>query len=91
LRLDAIIAAKLAYAIMMQDGGIGGYVQGTMTRDELPDEVVPCLHYILRLTDVFGALLVRMQLGPSPSLPQGDQAGLSGGATGHHERIVGPL
>jgi len=76
---------------MMQDGGVGGHVQGAVTRDELPDEVVPCFYHILRLTDVFGALFVRMQLGPSPSFPQGNQASLSGSAAGHHERIVGPL
>jgi len=76
---------------MMQNGGIGGHVQGTVTRDKLPDEVVPCLHHILWLTDILGALLMRMQLGPSPSLPQGDQTGLSGGAAGRHEWIVGPL
>lgn len=75
----------------MQYRGVGRYVQGAVARDELPDEVIPRLHYVLRLANVLGALLVRVELGPAPGLPQSDQTGLDGSAAGHDERIVGPL
>lgn len=75
----------------MQDRGVRRHVQGAVTRDELPDEVVARLDHVLRFANVLGALFVRMQLGATTRLPQGDQACLGGRAAGHHERIVGPL
>lgn len=42
-RLDAVVSAKLTDSVVVHDGGVRGHVECTVTRHELPYEVVPHL------------------------------------------------
>jgi len=66
--LDAVVAAELAHAVVVEDGGVGRHVEHALAGHVLPHKVVSRLHHLLRLADVLGALLVRMQFGASPRL-----------------------
>lgn len=91
LCLYTIIAAEFADPIVVQNRGVRGNVQRPVSRDKLPDKVIASLDNVLRLADVFRALLVRVQFRSASGFPQGDQTSLYRRPTGHHERIVRPL
>ena len=75
----------------MKYRGVGRYVEGTMTGNEFPDEVIASFDDVARLADVFGALLVRMKLRASTSFLEGDETRFRGAFATANKRIVRPL
>lgn len=62
LGFDTVIATELADPVVMEQSNIGGDIQCTMPRDELPDEVVACLNNKFWFANILRALLVRVKL-----------------------------
>lgn len=91
LRFYAIVAAKLADAIVMEYGSVGGYVQCAVAGYELPDKVIAGLNDVRGLADVLGALLVRMQFRLSPSFAQRYQPSLRARPRRGNLCVVRPL
>ena len=62
LRMDAVITAKLAYAIMVQVTVLGRHIE-VRTAAKFPNEMVAGLFNVARNAYVFGALLLRIEFG----------------------------